>query len=217
VTNGDDGVDEVWITVRRTVNTLTRRHIERLDSATHRGLLAEDRGRMTYVDAARRVTAAVPATEFTGFDHLEGELVSVVADGATRPPVRVAAGRIVLDAPATSVLAGLPYRSSLRPMPFDVQMDDGTAQGRKFKVARSELSVWKSAAAAFVEPNTGCEYPVPLRDVGEAPADPVSLKTRICRLDVGGSFGDSAALEIFTDQPEPLNLLWLSLVFSVHG
>lgn len=217
VTNGDDGIDEVWISVRRTVNTLTRRHVERLDSATHRGLLASDRMRMTYLDAAKRVTLAAAATEFPGFEHLEGELVSVVADGATRPPIRVVAGRIILEEPAQSVLAGLPYRSAVRTMPIEVQMDDGTAQGRTMKVSEMALSVWRSAAGSYQDVSVGREYPVELRDATESLSDPVALKTRVCRLQVGGSFSDSVALEIATDQPEPLNLLWLSLGFSVHG
>ena len=217
VTNGDDGIDEVWITVRRTVNTLTRRHIERLDSATHRGLLAEDRSRMTYLDASRRVSAGSPATEFPGFEHLEGELVAVVADGATRPPVRVSAGRIVIEEPATVVVAGLPYRSALRTMPIEVQMDDGTAQGRRFKLANASVSVWKSAAATYQDAVYGKEYPLELRDIGEAPLEPVALKSRVCQIHVGGAFGDSVQIEIATDQPEPLNILWLSLGFSVHG
>lgn len=217
VTNGDDGIDEVWIAVKRTVGGLTRRYVERLDSASHRGLLASDRMRMVYVDSGKRVTLAAAATEFPGFEHLEGELVSVVADGATRPPVRVAAGRIVLDEPAVSVLAGLPYRSALRPMPFDVQMDDGTGQGRKFKAEEISLSVWRSAAAKYQDLSNSREYPVELRDATEAPADPVTLKTRVCRLYLGGSFADSVAVEISTDQPEPLNILWLSLAFTVHG
>ena len=65
-------------------------------------------GSGVYMDSAKRVSVPILATVFSGFQHLAGQTVQVVADGAVRPEVVVSAGgTITLDAPALEVLAGL--------------------------------------------------------------------------------------------------------------
>ncbi len=51
-----------------------------------------------------------PFTSFGGLNHLEGETVSILADGAVVPQQMVVNGRITLAQGATRVIVGLPYR-----------------------------------------------------------------------------------------------------------
>ena len=52
----------------------------------------------------------------SGLAHLEGQTVSVLADGATHPDKVVSSGAIVLERAASKVKVGLPYTSLLQTM-----------------------------------------------------------------------------------------------------
>lgn len=59
----------------------------------------------------------VPATVWTGLDHLEGRMVSIVADGVVQAARAVVNGRVTLDGPARTVEIGLPYTHVIEPLP----------------------------------------------------------------------------------------------------
>jgi hypothetical protein len=58
--------------------------------------------------------AATPTTTVTGLDHLEGEYVSVLADGDAYLDVLVTDGAVTLDLAATRIVVGLSYKARLR-------------------------------------------------------------------------------------------------------
>lgn len=57
-------------------------------------------------------------TAFSGIDHLEGETVSVLADGGQVDGVVVTGGVVTLPYPASYVVAGLPFAATLRTLPY---------------------------------------------------------------------------------------------------
>ena len=79
------------------------------------------------LDAALAGSATTPQDTWTGLDHLEGLEVGVLADGAPRGRQAVAAGRIVLDPPAGSVQAGLPFSHVIEPLPPQLATGAGSA------------------------------------------------------------------------------------------
>jgi hypothetical protein len=68
-------------------------------------------------DATLGGTAATPQDLWTGLDHLEGETVGVLADGAPRGNFAVDQGAVALDPPASVVEAGLPFHHVIEPLP----------------------------------------------------------------------------------------------------
>lgn len=111
------GRDQVWVTVKRTINSVDHRFVEMFDPeiAVHSGL--------TY--------SGVPATTIT-LAHLVGEEVEIVGDGAVYPSQTVPAGGVLTISPAASeIYAGLaiptPTLITNRP---EVQLQ-GTSQGLK--------------------------------------------------------------------------------------
>jgi hypothetical protein len=65
---------------------------------------------------------------FSGLDHLEGETIAVLVDGATHADVTVTSGSITLDSGifGERVQAGIQYVSELVTLPLDVQGDTGS-------------------------------------------------------------------------------------------
>jgi hypothetical protein len=89
----------------------------------------------------------------TGLSHLEGKAVSVWADNAvgslivTQPTV--VGGSITLQLPASRVLVGLPFTSTLSPSRIAAQMQDGTSLGRKMRIPRMNVKVYQSLAGEY--------------------------------------------------------------------
>jgi hypothetical protein len=79
------------------------------------------------LDAALAGSAETPQDSWTGLEHLEGLEVGVLADGAPRGRQRVVAGRILLDPPAGSVQAGLPFTHVIEPLPPQLATGAGSA------------------------------------------------------------------------------------------
>ena len=75
-----------------------------------------------------------PATTISGLSHLEGETVSVLADGATHPDKVVSSGSITLDRSASKVKVGLGYTSLLQTMRIDAGSQNGTSQGKTKRI-----------------------------------------------------------------------------------
>ena len=69
------------------------------------------------VDAGLTGTSVTAKTTWTGLDHLEGETVKVVANGAPVPDGVVAGGSVVLTDAATTVEIGLAYTHVIEPLP----------------------------------------------------------------------------------------------------
>jgi hypothetical protein len=70
-----------------------------------------------HLDSAISGSADPPTDTWSGLDHLEGQSVEIVADGKVHPARTVTDGEIVLDDPATEVVAGLGYTHEVAPLP----------------------------------------------------------------------------------------------------
>ena len=75
----------------------------------------------------------------TGLYHLEGETVSILADGLVLPSQVVNNGEIVLDEAYAVVHVGLPYTSDIETLNIELQTNEGTIQGRKIKAVSAIL------------------------------------------------------------------------------
>lgn len=71
------------------------------------------------------------AEMITGLWHLEGETVSILADGATHPDKVVIDGTVTLDRPAGYTVIGFRYLSRLQTLRVEAGAQDGTSQGKK--------------------------------------------------------------------------------------
>jgi hypothetical protein len=113
----DQETEEVYVAVKRTIGTATRRWIERLTPGV-------------YVDAAV-VYSGAATTTLTGLSHLNGATVQIVGAGAVYPEQVVSGGQVTLSRAVTSAQVGLGYTSQLVTMRPEVALREGTLQGRR--------------------------------------------------------------------------------------
>lgn len=98
-----------------------------------------------YLDCAYTQRTTSPTTSVTGLSHLEGEDVTVLADGVVVNGLTVSSGAITLPQAASVVHVGLAYTSDLETMSLDVGSEgDGTSQGKKKKVSRLTVRLHNS-------------------------------------------------------------------------
>lgn len=213
---GSNGSDEVWCLVNRSINGVTKRYVERMDPNYRETLEAETKASWFYVDSGATYTGAA-ATSITGLSHLTGEAVDILADGAVVASQVVVAGGITLATAASVVTAGLPYISTIKPMPLDPgPLPDGSAQGRKFRVARMVARIYKSLGGE-VEVEDGVWDPIEYRDM----ADPMDSSpppfTGDKPLTLARGFEDKATVQVRQAQPLPLTILALIPIYDVFG
>ena len=126
VLDGDEG-SSVWLSV-------VRRNGIYLEKFTLDGRAGAQ------LDSA--VTRTPAGLVVSGLEHLNGEKVGVVVDGALRPDAVVANGQITLDAPGTTAVVGLPFRARGKTLPPNVQ---GASQRAKRRWVKLHMRLNNSA------------------------------------------------------------------------
>lgn len=136
---------EPWMIVNRTIAGTTRRYVEYQAAAW-----ASDQAQSSafYVDSGATYDGA-PTTTISGLDYLEGEEVSVLADGAPHPVCIVDGGAIELQAAASVVQVGLAMRARVCTMRLEAGSQDGTAQGKTKRVHKVVYRFDNTATGSF--------------------------------------------------------------------
>ena len=119
VPHWDGDQDVLWLIVRRTIDGSSVRYVEYVEKyMTDEYAFFVDCG-LTYDGS--------PVTAISGLDHLEGEEVAVLVDGAVHPNRTVSAGAINLQLAGSVVNVGLPYTATIKTMPIDIATNAGTS------------------------------------------------------------------------------------------
>lgn len=76
-------------------------------------------------------SATTPVTTISGLDHLNGQLVSILADGNVAPQQTVVNGSITLDRAYSAITVGLPFQCQLQSLYLDIAGGNGTIQSKR--------------------------------------------------------------------------------------
>lgn len=121
--------DDVYIVVRRTINSATVRYVELLtplfDTVT-----GDTLNTMNFLDSSLYYSGA-PASVVTGLSHMEGQSIYAIANGLVVGPFTVVGGSITLPSAASTIRVGLNYTSTLETLSPDGQSPLGTSQGKR--------------------------------------------------------------------------------------
>ena len=192
-TDGEE--DEVYVAVAREINGEAMRYIERFKVGQYRVQDDAEKSSLFFVDSGISYTG--PETEtITGLDHLEGEKVQILADGAVHPPRVVTGGEVTLAYGVASAIIGLPYTAILQPNKLEAVGSNGTAQGSEVSIQEIVVDFYKTLNCQFSESPTSKRQPIPFREFEMAMGDSPPLYTgyQSIRTDFGSSFDGSIAL-----------------------
>lgn len=198
--------DIVYLCMRRVINGSVVRYIERmherfcssLDNAYH-----VDCGG-TYVGAETR--------EVSGLSWLEGQKVSIFANGCVLPQQVVTNGKVKLSQPSTKVFIGLPITADFQTLPTAVQLNDGSyGIGHSKNINDAFIRVVKSSGV-FVGPDF--EHLVEVKQRTSEPyGSPPSWMNKEISVMTYCQWNDSG--QICVRQVDPLPLTIVSVAFDL--
>lgn len=209
IPNPDGTQDDLWMIVRRTINNQTKRYIEYLEKDFYYdGDLAD----AFFVDSGLSYDG-VPVTTVSGLDHLEGQTVAVLVDGAAHPNRVVTGGAISLQVSGSVIHAGLPYTSTLRTMRLEAGAGDGTAQGKTKRITKAVFR-FLATLGAKAGPSESVLDTIQFR----SPPNPMNvhppLFTGDQMVEWSGGYDFDGYLVVVQDQPLPLTLV--AIMPQVH-
>ena len=110
------------------------------------GVFIEELIDTLFADAAISLSEGVPTTIWTGLNHLEGETLTVVADGVVVDDALVTGGQITLVEPATDITVGLPYTLIMEPLPPALSSARGKTQEPLYRPIRLVFRVFETSS-----------------------------------------------------------------------
>ena len=195
--------DELWMVVARTIDGETRRYVEYMEQPFSLDETPQDKA--FFVDSGLTYDGA-PAQTFVGIGHLEGETISILADGAVHPDVTVSGGQITLTRPARRVQAGLTYRSQVRMLSPEAGGGPGPASGKTKRVSELVLEFFETLGARYGADESGLDV-IPFRAGGDTMDSPPPIFTGFKKVLFPKGYDRRIEPVVIQDQPLPMTLL----------
>ena len=128
----DDAFDTLYLIIERTINSATTQYVEFLeeDYRVDDGLTKDDQ---FFVDSGLTYSGSSTST-LTGLNHLEGQTVSVLNNGAVEVNKTVSSGAITLTNATTKCHVGLPFTAELESVNVEPKSQYGTTQGKRGRI-----------------------------------------------------------------------------------
>lgn len=220
------GSDQLWCIVRRTVNGATVRYVEWFDPDFVPIDAAANSGYPPYpdpaiwgctVDAGVVVDVPLAQATFSGYSHLNGLSIDVIADGCYLGTFPVASGSFTLTRPASRVLAGLHFDTTITLLTPEIQTGQGSAQGSAMRVGELQIRVLNSIGGSLVD-REGRVQDLPYRRFGSKVLDqaPQLVTDNLVQEVLGWELGRNE-MSIVQNKPLPLHLLSVVRVMTVNG
>ena len=192
--------DTLYCIVKRAINGSTRRYVEyftnyEIDTVTD----------SWFVDSGLQYSGSA-TTSISGLDHLEGETVQILADGATHPDKTVSNGAITLDRSATKVVVGLGYTSTLQTMRLEAGSAEGVAQGKLKRIHDVTIRLFESVGIEVGSSLLEMDR-IPFRDSSMAMDTAIPFFTGDVKTEFRGGFELDGFIFIRQTQPLPLTVV----------
>ena len=200
----DDTEYEVYVIIKRTINGATKRYIEVLNTFD---FTTTDNTTFNFLDSQLSYSGS-STTTLSGLSHLEGQTVSILADGATHPDKVVSSGAITLDRAVTKAKVGLSYSSILQTMRLDAGSQNGTSQGKTKRIYEITIRLYESVGVEVGESLTNMER-IPFRTSADPMDQGIPPFTGDKAVEFRGNYDTDGFIFVRQTQPLPLTILSL--------
>jgi hypothetical protein len=195
--------DEVWVIVKRTINGATKRYVECFSDFDFDETDAND---FKFLDSHLSYSGSATTT-LSGLAHLEGQTVSILADGAAHANKTVSSGAITLDRSATKACVGLSYDSILQTMRIEGGAAEGTSQGKTKRISKVVLRLFETVGVKVGPSLTNLEL-IPFRTTSSLLSNPVdTLLSGDKEIEFNDDYNSDGFIFIKQDQPLPCSIL----------
>jgi hypothetical protein len=199
----DTGEDELYMIVKRTINGVTKRYVELMRPFDFGGVTTG----AFFVDSGLRYDGSAIGS-LKGLYHLEGETVTVLANGASHPDRVVADGGVSLAYSSTTAAIGYGYTSSMQTMRIEAGSADGTSQGKPKRIHAITLRLHETVGIEVGNSPSENDR-IFFRDSSMAMDQAVPLFTGDKDIEFPGGYDEDDRLYIRQTQPLPMSVLAL--------
>jgi hypothetical protein len=199
----DSGEDELYMIVKRTINSVTKRYVEVMKTFDFGG----DTTAAFFVDSGL-VYSGSATTTLSGLYHLEGETLSILANGATHAEKSVSGGAVSLDFSATTGAVGFGYTSSMQTLRIESGSADGTSQGKPKRIHDITLRFHETVGAEVGSDSADADR-IFFRDSSMNMDEAVPLFTGDKEIEFAGGFVEGDRIYVRQSQPLPMTVLAL--------
>ena len=200
----DDKEYQTWVIVKRTVNGITRRYVEFLNELDFD---ETDNTSFNFLDSALSYSGSA-VTTLSNLEHLEGQVVSILADGATHPDRTVTSGSITLDRSAKNVKIGLNYISLLQTMRLDAGAQNGTSQAKTKRIYDITVRMFETIGIE-VGANLSDMERIPFRNSVDLMDEGIPPFTGDKEVEFRGNYETDGFIFVRQTQPLPFTILSL--------
>ena len=197
--------DSLYVIVERDFKSGTVMCIERFEPMYN----ADNNN--VYMDCYIRQTSTENISTIT-VPHLIGEGVQIVVNGRERPIKEVPPTAIInIDGEAQSVAVGINYTTRLRIPSIEMQIQDGTLQGRQLTMSRLSINILNSFGGKI-----GRNF----NHMDDISLPPLKLYSgdKVCILPkFDGVYSTDASVCILHEKPYPFNLLSVTREIEIGG
>lgn len=152
------------------------------------------------------------AIDSINIPHLSGQTVQVVIDGKQQPDVVVPDdGLLPLNVSGSNIKIGLPFTSKIRVPSVEMQMQDGTLQGRVATVSRVVLRVYKTFGG-----KVGRTFER-MDDITLPPNELFTGDKPVILPKMGTNYSTDTSICIQHSDPFPFNLLSITRIVEIGG
>jgi hypothetical protein len=198
----DGFADELWLSVKRTINGSTVRTVEYMTEFFGHDTAQDD---AFFVDCGATYDGAA-ATTISGLDWLEGETVKVLKDGATHPDVTVSSGEITLNSAGEKVHIGLGYSAVAVTENLEAGQSEGTAQGKKGRVSKALFRLYRTGVFAAGKSAEQTEE-IALRNSTDQMGSAPSLMSEDKEVPWNSGWDEECLIAFVSAQPTPATVL----------
>ena len=202
VTSGTDFTSSGKIKIGGEIITYTGKSTNDLTGCT-RGTEGTSAAAHTSGVTVKQVVNAV-----SGLNHLEGQTVSILSDGATHPDKTVSSNTVTLDRFSNSVKIGLSYTSILKTMRIDAGAQNGTSQAKTKRIYEVTARLFESVGVE-IGPDLDNMERVPFRTSADPMDQGIPPFTGDKEVEFRGDYDTDGFMIVRQTQPLPLTILSL--------
>lgn len=197
----DTGEDKLYMVVKRTINSQTKRYIEKMKPFDFGGVTTTAH----FVDSGLSYSGG-STSSLSGLYHLAGETLNVLANGASHPDKAVSNGGISLDFAATTAAVGYGYTSALQTLRVESGSVDGTSQGKPKRIHAITLRLFETVGIEVGNSATELDR-IPFRDSSMAMDEAIPLFTGDKEIEFQGGFDEDDRIYVQQSQALPMTVL----------
>ncbi len=199
----DSGEDELYMIVKRTINGQTKQYVEVMKTFD----FGNDTTSAFFVDSGLAYSGS-SVSSLSGLYHLEGQSVSVLANGATHSAQTATSGGISLNFASTSAAVGLGYTSEMQTLRIEAGSSDGTSQGKPKRIHDVTIRLHETVGAEVGTDENNADR-IFFRDSSMDMNSAVPLFTGDKDIEFPGGFEEGDRIYVRQTQPLPITILAL--------